>query len=526
VTILVLLVACANLANLLLARASARQREMGIRLALGVGRWRLVRQLLTESLVLAVAGGIVGVLIAVWGKDVALALIPNVGFPIGVDLSVDARVLGVAVGITAATGIAFGLAPALQASKVALVPALKDGAAGGSMRQSRPQSSLVVAQVSLSLVSLVCAGLFVRGLQRARTVDTGIRQPERVLLADVNTFAAGYSDSAGRVLVDRMLERVRALPGVRTAAVATQLPLGFGGYANISLEIDGYTFRPDEDKNALISWASAQYFETAGVPIVRGRGITEDDRPGATPAVVVNETFANRFWPGKDPIGKRIRYGGSTGEWRLVVGVSRDVKGSRLDAPAPPTFYRPIQQAYSSTFSLHVRSDGDPRMLEQALRRTFQELDPNLALSNMRTMAEHMGAATFVQRIGAWLLSSFGGLALVLAAVGLYGVLSFSVTQRTREIGVRVALGASRRNVLGLVVGRAMRLTAIGLGVGLLLAAGVGQLLRSQIFGVSPLDPMTFVAVTALLAAVAFLAAWVPARRAARVDPIIALQAE
>jgi len=384
----------------------------------------------------------------------------------------------------------------------------------------------VTAQVALSLVSLVCAGLFVRGLQRARTVDTGIRQPEHVLLADVNTFAAGYSDSAGAALVDRMLERVRAVPGVRSASVATQLPLGFGGFANISLEIDGYTFRPDEENSALINKVSAQYFETAGVPIVRGRGISEQDRPGAPPVVVVNEAFARRFWPGQDPIGKRLRSGGSTGPWRMVVGVSRDVKGRSLAEAAPPTFYRSIQQAYNSSFTLHVRADGDPRALQQVLRRTFEELDPNLAFNNVRTMAEHMGAATFVQRIGAWLLSLFGALALVLAAVGLYGVLSYSVAQRTREIGVRVALGASRRNVLGLVVGRAMRLTAIGLGVGLLFAAGVGQLLRSQIFGVSPLDPVTFVVVILLLTAVAFLAAWLPARRAARVDPIVALQSE
>ena len=526
VTVLVLLTACANLANLLLARASARQREMGVRLAVGAGRARLIRQLLTESLVLTLCGGVVGVLIALWGKDVALALIPTTGFPIAFDLSVDARVLGVAAGVTVATGIAFGLVPALQASKVELVPALRDGAASGSARRSRLQSGLVTAQVALSLVSLVCAGLFVRGLQRARTVDTGIRQPEHVLLADVNTFAAGYSDSAGAALVDRMLERVRAVPGVRSASVATQLPLGFGGFANISLEIDGYTFRPDEENSALINKVSAQYFETAGVPIVRGRGISEQDRPGAPPVVVVNEAFARRFWPGQDPIGKRLRSGGSTGPWRMVVGVSRDVKGRSLAEAAPPTFYRSIQQAYNSSFTLHVRADGDPRALQQVLRRTFEELDPNLAFNNVRTMAEHMGAATFVQRIGAWLLSLFGALALVLAAVGLYGVLSYSVAQRTREIGVRVALGASRRNVLELVVGRAMRLTGIGLGVGLLLAAGVGQLLRSQIFGVSPLDPLTFISVIVLLAAVAFVAAWLPARRAARVDPIVALQSE
>jgi putative ABC transport system permease protein len=240
----------------------------------------------------------------------------------------------------------------------------------------------------------------------------------------------------------------------------------------------------------------------------------------------VNETLARRFWPGQDPIGKRMRFGGSRGEWRTVVGVSRDVKGQSLAAAAPPTFYRPIQQSFSSSFALHVRSDGDPRALQQVLRRTFEELDPNLALANVRTMAQHMSAASLVQRIGAWSLSAFGALALVLSAVGLFGVLSYSVAQRTREMGVRIAIGASRRDVLALVIGKALRLTAIGLGVGVVLAAGAGRLLRSQIFGVSPLDPVTFVGVVLLLAAVALLAAWLPARRAARVDPIIALQAE
>ena len=526
VTILVLLVACANVANLLVARASARRREIGIRLAVGAGRGRLTRQLLTESLVLAVCGGFVGVLVATWPKAAVLSLVPTTSLPIAFDISIDARVVGVAAVVTVATGIVFGLVPALQASKVALVPALRDGAAGGSARRSRLQAALVVAQVALSIVALVCAGLFVRGLQRAQAVDTGIRQPEGVLLADVNLYTAGYSDSAARQLVDRLLEQVRAVPGVRAAGVATQLPLGFGGYANISVEVDGYAFRPDEDRTALMSVASAQYFETAGVPIVRGRGIAEQDRPDAQPVVVVNEAFSRRYWPGQDPIGKQIRFGGNTGPWSVVVGVSRDVKGRRLDAPAPPTFYRSIHGRRPSRFTLHVRAGGDPRALQQALRRSVEQLDPNLALKNVRTMAEHMGAATFTQRIGAWSLSAFGALALVLASVGLFGVLSYAVAQRTREIGVRIAIGASRRDVLGLVVGRAMRLTAIGLGVGVVLAVGAGQLLRSQIFGVSPLDPLTFAAVIGLLAAVAFLAAWVPARRAAQVDPIIALQAE
>ncbi len=524
VTILVLLVACANLANLLVARATGRRREIGIRLAVGAGRPRLTRQLLTESMVLALGGGLVGLLVATWGKAAVLSLVPVTGLPLGFDLSFDARVLGAAAGVTLATALAFGLAPALRASKVEVAGALRSG--NGGPGRTRLQSALVVAQVALSLVALVVAGLFVRGLQRAATVATGIRQPEQVLLADVNLYTAGYADSAARQVVDGLLEEVRAVPGVRSAAVATQLPLGFGGFANISVELDGVPSRPEEPRMALMSLVSAGYFETAGVPIVRGRGITKEDRPGGQLVVVVNEEFARRNWPGQDPIGKQLHFGGNTGPWYVVVGVCGDVKGDRLDRPAPPAFYRSIHGRRPDGFTLHLRAAGDPRALQQAVRRAAERIYPDLPLTNLRTMAEHMGAATAVQRVGAGASSAFGLLALVLAAVGLFGVLSYSVAQRTREMGVRLAVGASPRDVRRLVVGRALRLGAIGVAAGLPLAVGAGLLLRGLIFGVSPFDPMTFGRVVALVAGVALVAAWLPARRAARVDPIIALQAE
>ncbi len=525
VTLVVLLVACANLANLLLARATARRREIGIRLAVGAGRIRLVRQLLTESIVLALGGGVVGVLVAMWGRDTVYAFVPASPFPIGFDMPLDARVLAFALAATLFTGVVFGLIPALQASRPDLVGALRDGASTGPAHRSRVQSALVAAQVALSVVSLVCAGLFVRGLQRAQAVDTGYAAPGQVLLASTNLALAGYrSDSTGRPVLERLVAEVRALPGVRSASVASRVSLGFGGNNSASMDVEGYEFRPDE--NPAISWYAVgpDYFATLGTTVLRGREFTDGDRADAAPVVVVNEAFAQRYFPGREALGRQLRFAG--GLWRTVVGVVRTTKFERLDEAPEPWVYFPILQVYNPGFSLCLRTTGDPHQLQQALRRALEGVDPNLPVHDVRTFAENMGAVTFVQDMGASMLAAFGLLALVLAAIGLYGVLTYSVAQRTREMGVRIAIGASRGDVLGLVVGRAIRLTAVGLGAGILLAAAAGQLLRSQIFGVSPLDPLTFGAVILLLAAIAFLAAWLPARRAAKVDPIIALQAE
>ena len=523
ITVVVLLVACANLANLLLARATARRREIGIRLAVGAGRVRLVRQLLTESLVLALGGGVVGVLVALWGKDTMTALLPAAPFPIFVEFALDARVLGVACAVTVLTGVVFGLLPALQASRAELVPALRDGAATGPVGRARLQSALVASQVALSLVCLVCAGLFIRGLRRAQSLDTGMRDPQQVLLAGTDFFRAGYTDSTGPAALERLLGRVRALPGVRSASVATGIPLSLNGMPSTGIDIEGYTFQPDEIAAIPFSHVGQDYFETIGTPIMRGRGFTAEDRATSLQVAVVSERFAQRYWAGQDPIGKHITVNGRE---RTVVGVARNTGQEMFAGGAPPVFFRPVLQSWRSSLTILVRTAGDPRSLQQALRRAFEDVDPGLPVTDVRTLAEHIAQASFFQRIGAWVLATFGALALALAAIGLYGVLSYAVAQRTREMGVRIAIGASRRDVLALIVGRAMRLTAIGLAAGVVLAAGAGQVLRSQILDVSPLDPVTFGAVIGLLSAVAFLAAWLPARRASRVDPIIALQAE
>ena len=350
-----------------------------------------------------------------------------------------------------------------------------------------------------------------------------MREPRQVLLANTDFFRAGYSDSTGPAALERLLERVRALPGVRSASVATGIPLSLNGMPSTGLSIEGYTFHPDEVAAIPFSHVGPDYFETIGTPIVRGRGFTAEDRATSLQVAIVSERFAQRFWAGQDPIGKHITVNDRE---RTVVGVARNTGREMFAGGAPPVFFRPLSQSWRAGLTIIVRVAGDPRSLQQALRRAFEDVDPGLPVTDVRTLEEHIGAASFIQRIGAWALAAFGVLALVLSAVGLFGVLSYSVAQRTREMGVRIAIGASRRDVLGLIVGRAMRLTAVGLGVGIVLAAGAGQLLRSQILDVSPLDPVTFGAVIVLLAAVAFLAAWLPARRAARVNPIVALQAE
>jgi len=528
VTILVLVIACANLATVLLARAVAREREIGIRLAIGVGRARLVRQMLTESLVLALGGGVLGVLIAVWAREGVRAFVPVRESPIVFTLSLDAPVLLFALAATIVTGIGFGLLPALRASRAELVPALRGGAATDPLHRSRLQSALVVTQVSLAVVSLVCAGLFVRGLQRARSVDTGFGDPGGVLLAATDLRLAGYSsDSAGVPVLERLLADVRALPGVRAASVATYLPLGFDewGATRNDLGIEGYVFRPDESPTIPMSFVGPDYFQTVGIAVARGRGIAAEDRQGALPVAVVNEAFARRYWPGQEAVGRRLRYA-FTDSWYTVVGVARDAKYGSLTQPVSPLVYLPILQAYATSFTVHLRAAGDPHILQQALRRAFEQVDPNLPVADVRTLDEHMGGALFVQELGSAMFAAFGLLALALAAVGLFGVLSHAVAQRTREIGVRLAVGATRRDVVGLVVGKALHLTVIGLGTGTALAAGAARLLRSQIFGVSPLDPVTFGGAAALLLAVALLAAWVPARRAAAVDPLVALRAD
>ncbi len=523
ITGLVLLIACANVANLLLARAVTRQKEIGIRLALGARRMRIVRQLLTESLLLAASGGIVGMLIALWGRDLFPLFIPKVPQQVVFEIGFNARVVGFAALLTMLTAVIFGLVPALRATRTNLVSALKDDGRGGSPSRSRLGGALVVAQVALSLVTLVCAGLFMRSLREAQTMNLGFADPSRVLLVGTDLNLARLDEAEGTASTDRLLERVRALPGVVSACYATMVPLGFGGHSYSSTTIEGYTPQRDEQVSIERVIVSDGYFETMGIPVMSGRGITAQDRRDSQRVAVVNEAFARRYWPGQNPLGRRLDQGMG---WATVVGVAKDSKYRDLGEGSYPVVYSALPQRYAAMLTLHIRTAGEPEALTETVRREFTAANASLPFLDPRTLLDYISGPNFLQFIGAACSGGFGALALLLAAVGMYGVLAYTVSQRRREIAIRLALGATSRDVLRLVLWRGVKLMIAGVAVGTGLALVAGRLLVSQLVNVSPGDPLTFVVVTLLLAAVALLACWIPARRAAKVDPAVALRFE
>jgi predicted permease len=526
---LVLLIACVNLANLLLARASSRRKEIAIRLAMGAGRWRVVRQLLTESLLLSLAGGALGLLLAAWILDLVAAYRPPIEIPVWIDLKVDVRVMVFTLAASVLTALLFGLAPALQAARADLVPALKDAGALTGRTRTRLRSALVVAQVMLSLVVLVAAGLVVRALGRLQTVSPGF-EVERGLVASFDLGLQGYDSARGRDFERRLVERVRAIPGVRAASLTDLMPLSLN-YSSNEVHVEGQQL--GRGANAPISMVSSieqNYFKTMSVPLVAGRAFTDADREDSTRVVVVNETLARRFFPGSDPaqgaLGRRISFQSDTGPWMEIVGVARDGKYWTI-GEAPQLFiYSPLEQSYSQTATLVVRSEGDPRSLANSIREEVSKLDPSLPLFDVKTMEEHMGVSLFPARVAAALLGGFGLLALLLAAMGIYGVVSYSVAQRTRELGIRIALGARARDVLRLVAGRGMLLVTLGMAAGLAFALILTRFMEGVLYGVSATDALTFTLVVLLLAAVALLACLVPARRATKVDPMVALRHE
>lgn len=523
VTALVLLIACANIANVLLARAAARSKEVAIRLALGARRGAVVRQLLAESALLAGAGCVAGVLLAWWARNGLMAFVPPAPFPIDVDLRLNGWVIGFAVLVTAITTVLFGLAPALRASRPDLVPVLKDEVSGLGVSKSLLRSSLVVTQVALSLVALVCAGLFLRALGRAQDVDIGIAKPEQLLVASTDPYLAGYTDSTGPVLVEQLLQRIRAMPGVVSAAASTHAPLGFGGNSSQSLAVDGYA--PAQGENMSISYAyvSDDLVETLGLRVLRGRGITREDQAGSQDVIVVNQAFADRFYRGQDPVGRRIFRGRDTA---IVAGVLATGKYQTLDEPARPFVYRALTQSWGPRLEIFVRTTADPSTMIEPLRKTFLAVDPTLPFLDPRTMQEQTAVSTLTQRIGSRMLGLFGALALVLSAIGIYGVMGYTVSLRTREMGIRLALGAARERVVRMVLLYGARLAFFGLALGGVLGYAVANLLRSQLFGVPAGDPVTYAVIAGLLLAVALVASAIPAIRAARIDPIRALKAE
>ncbi|MEO8451175.1 MAG: ABC transporter permease [Gemmatimonadota bacterium] len=522
VTALVLLIACANVANLMLARATARQKEIALRLAIGATRARVARQLLTESALLGGGGGLLGLLFAYWGRNVLMLLVPPTQFPIGMDSSLNPRVVAVASLITLLAVLVFGLMPALKGTRPDLMPVLKGVQFSGGRRQWVRQA-LVSGQLALSLVALTCAGLFIRAMQRAQSIDPGFQDPAHLLLVSSDLQIAGINDSTGPMVVDGLLARLRQLPGVEAAAVGRYVPLGFGGYSSQNVEVDGYLPAKDEDASVQYSVVSGQYFETMGIPMVQGRSIQDGDRPGSAPAMVVNEAFIRRFFAGRDPIGRQVTQEGR--RW-TIVGVARDGKYASITDPSYPLIYRPLAQSVRPDFTVHIRTAGNPKALIEPVRREFASVNANLPFLDPRSMEEQMVPSTIGQRVGSRTLAVFGALALFLAGIGLYGVMSYAVIRRRREIGIRVAVGANVATVTRMILGQGLRVAAIGIAAGAVLALLAGQALRALLLGVSPSDPLTFAVLGLILGTVAVVASLIPARRAARVDPVEVLKSE
>ena len=531
----VLLIACANVANLLLSKAAARRREVAIRLALGASRWRIVRQLLTESVLLATIGGAAGVVLA-WTvvRGFQAAPPPPGALPIALDFSVDRRVLLFSIGLSLITGVLFGLAPALQASRPGLVPALKDDAfvADGRARWFNVKKMLVVAEVALSLLLLIAAGLFVRSLRSAQTIDPGYPVAQ-IVSAPLNVNLLRYTRVQGREFYQRAVERMEALPGVQAASVArVSLLTGSNRVTNILVEgrpdsgvrnqSEGGVFRTAADES-LANVVGPGFFETLGIALVRGRDFDEGDREGHPLVAIVNESMARTFFPNEDPIGKRFRTG-VAGSWIEIVGLVKDTKYVSLSETPTSMIFQPIAQQHETGVTLYVRASGAAAPLLAQVRREIQALEPNLPVPNIQTMTDTIGTALYAPRMGAMLLTIFSGLALLLASLGVYGVLAFSISRRTREIGIRMALGADRRTVFALVIREGMWLVGAGLAIGLLGGYYASESVKRFLFEVSARDLKTFVTAPWVLAAVALLACYLPARRAMKVDPMVALR--
>jgi predicted permease len=528
IVVLVLLIACANVANLLLARANARRKEIAVRLAVGANRARLVRQLLTESVLLSVMGGVAGLMVAIWLTDLLLLFKPTQSFAL--EGGLDRRVLIFSLTLSLLTGIVFGLAPAFQTSKPDLVAALKDesATAGRGARRMSLRNLLVVLQVALSLLVLVSAGLCVRSLQKLVAIDAGF-DPAKIIVMSLDLSLNGYKQEQGRQFYSQLVERVSGLPGVESASLAAIVPLGGGGMRR-SLGVEGYEPPPDAPPlNFNFNIVGANYFQTMGIQIIRGRDFSPQDVAGAPKVVIINETVAHKYWPNQDAVGKHLKFGSPRSrneELIEIVGIAKDSKYRQLTEVATDTMYLPLAQNYRANMTLHVRTAADSKAMIAAIRSEVAARDPNLPVYSVRTMEEQKSNSLYTSRMAATLLGVFGLVAMLLAAVGIYGVMSYSVNRRTREIGIRMALGANRRDVLKMVLGEGMLLVMVGLAAGLGATLAVTRFIGSLLYGVSATDPATFAGISLILIAVALLACYLPARHATKVDPMVALRYE
>jgi putative ABC transport system permease protein len=528
---LVLLLACANVANLMLVRSMARRREIAIRISLGASRWRLVRQLLIESLVLAMAGGVVALVITFWTAGTFMKFVPTTDFPISLGVRVDRAVLLATFVISVLTGVVFGILPALRASRETPVSVLKEdtGSASGGLRKARLASGLVVAQISLSLLLLICAGLFIRSFMNAQQINPGFNS-HNVLIASYDLFPAGYSDASGAEFDRQLVAKLEVLPGIRSIALSTRVPLGFGG--STSVQPEGYVPQANESMETPVAIITPNYFQTLQIPIVKGRDFTLQDATKSQRVVIVSETFVNRYWPNQEAVGKQLN-SDLTHEWFTVVGVARDSKVNFLNEKPTPFVYLPQYQVPMSnqtiigaTTIVVARTTGDPLAFGKTVEKTIHELNADMLVFNVTTLELSEQIASFPQRIAGTFVGTFGLLALVLAAVGIYGVTAYTTRQRTHEIGIRMTLGASKEKILHLVLGHGLRLTLVGVGLGLAASFALTRFLSSLLLGVTSTDALTFSSVAILLCAVAVFACFIPARRAMRVDPMVALRYE
>lgn len=522
---LVLLLTCANVANLLLVRSVVRRREIAIRLSMGASRGRLLRQLLVESLILSLAGGLVAMLVTLWTSGSLMLLIPPVNMPVNLSITTDRSVLLATLLISVFTAVIFGILPALRATGIQPAAVLKEEtrSAAGGRDKARLTSSLVVAQISLSLLLLICAGLFIRSFISAQRFNPGFNS-DHVLLASYDLFSAGYTEATGIQFNRQLLTRVQSLPGVEGATVATRVPLDLGG-GSVSVKPEGYVWQAHESMEVPEAMVGPNYLHTVQIPLAAGRDLTTQDTETSQPVVIVNQAFADRYWPHQNPLGKHIATDVSNKSF-LVVGVTKNASVTGLDAVPGPFLYLPLCQLYRPQLTVEVRVAGDPLAFAPTLETTVHELNPELPLFQVTTLKSTIQLATVPTRIAGTFVGAFGGLALILAAVGVYGVIAYSTRQRTAELAIRIAFGAERREVYRLVLVQGLRLALIGITIGLALSIALTRYLKDLLVGVGSTDVLTFSSVSILLCLVSLAACFIPAWRATQVDPMAALRHE
>jgi putative ABC transport system permease protein len=524
----VLLIACANVINLLLVRAVSRQREIAIRSALGASRLRLVRQLLTESITLSLLGGALGLVIAAWGVDLLFALAPD-AIPRAREVGVDTRVLAFTLCVSVLTGIVFGIAPALQTSKLDLTTALKEGGRTGVEGRHRLRGVLVIAEIAIALVLLIGGGLLVKSYIRLQQVNPGF-DARNVLVTEIALPTGKYKDEAQwGAFYEQAIGRISTLPGVEACGATTSIPLR-GIDSKQLFYIEGRPHGSPQDYTGSSSRTiTPGYFRALNIAILRGRDVTEQDREGSPGVAVVNEAYQRRFFPGEDPIGKRLKLGrgpDSDSPYLTIVGVVSDIKHTGLNKEAAPEFYLSYLQSPEFLMTVAVKTDREPQAILAAIRNEIAAIDRDQPLAKVALLEQLLSDSVAGQRFNTLLLGLFATLALALAVVGVYGVMSYSAAQRTQEIGIRIALGAQRKDIMKLIVGQGLTLTVIGVAIGLIASYGLTRLLEKFLFGISATDTMIFAAVSVLLCAVTLLACFIPARRATRVDPMVALRYE